>query len=247
MKALNSIQQGKNRTIFSSIHLILFTFICFMVLPGCTEYQYITVNSNLNKNENKEFNVENDTVSIKYKFSGQNFQLSQTIFNKLQVPLYIDWQRTNIIVNGNQISDSIYEDQAGYIAPLSKITIVSNPLMEQFINLKPLESIPQAVVNKGENNNWVMLTFDKGTTPLFFRNYLTLTTHDDFSYPMNIDNSFWFSNILQNMTSPSSETKSRSDQFYLQRTTGFGKVLGWTTGIAVIVLSVPFMTQENQE
>jgi len=247
MKALNSIQQGKNRTIFSSIHLILFTFICFMVLPGCTEYQYITVNSNLNKNENKEFNVENDTVSIKYKFSGQNFQLSQTIFNKLQVPLYIDWQRTNIIVNGNQISDSIYEDQAGYIAPRSKITIVSNPLMEQFINLKPLESIPQAVVNKGENNNWVMLTFDKGTTPLFFRNYLTLTTHDDFSYPMNIDNSFWFSNILQNMTSPSSETKSRSDQFYLQRTTGFGKVLGWTTGIAVIVLSVPFMTQENQE
>ena len=247
MKTLNSIQQGKNSTIFSNTHHILFAFICFIALSGCTEYQYITVNSNLNKNENKEFNVENDTVSIKYKLSGQNFQLSQTIFNKLQVPLYIDWQRTNIIVNGNQISDSIYEDQAGYIAPKSKITIVSSPLLEQFINLKPLESIPQAIVNKGETKDWVMLTFDKGTTPLFFRNYLTLTTHDDFTYPMNIDNSFWFSEILQNTSSPSVETQKRLDQFYLRRTTGFGKVLGWTTGIAVIVLSVPFMSQDNQE
>jgi len=247
MKTLNSFQRGKNKPVISFNYLILFASICVMALSGCTEYQYITLNSNLNKNENKEFNVENDTVSIKYKFSGQNFQLSQTIFNKLQVPLYIDWQRTSIIVNGKQLSDSIYEDQTGYIAPQSKITIVSNPLMEQFINLKPLEAIPQAVVNKGENNDWTLLTFDKETTPLYFRNYLTLTTHDDFTYPMNIDNSFWFSELLQNTSSPSFETKKRLDQFYLRRTTGFGKVLGWTAGIAVIVLCAPYMTQDNQE
>ena len=247
MKKSISGETGKNRAIFSSIHSILFALICILALSGCTEYQYIVVNSNLNKNDNKEFNIENDTVSIKYTFSGQNFRLSQTIFNKLQVPLYIDWQRTNIIVNGNQISDSIYENQAGYIAPLSKVTIVSNPLLEKFINLKPLESIPQAVVNKGVNKDWVMLTFDKETTPLYFRNYLTLTTHDDFTFPMNIDNSFWFSNILQNSTSPTSETTSRSNQFYLRRTTGFGKFMGWTAGIAVMVLSAPFLSQEYQE
>ena len=247
MKTLNSVQPGENRPIFSSNYLILCALICFITLSGCTEYQYVTVNSNLKKNDNKEFSVENDTVSIKYKFTGQNFQLSQTIFNKLQVPLYIDWQRTNIIVNGNQISDSIYEDQAGYIAPQSKITIVSSPLMEKFINLKPLEQIPQAIFNKGENNDWTLLTFDKATTPLYFRNFLTLTTHDDFTEPMNIDNSFWFSEILQNTSSPSVETKKRLDQFYLRRSTGFGKILGLTTGIAVIVLCAPYMTQENQE
>ena len=247
METLNSIQPEKSKTSFSSIHLFLYACICVIVLSACTDYQYITVNSNLKKTENKEFSIENDTVSIKYKFSGENFKLSQTIFNKLQVPLYVDWQRTNIIVNGNQISDSIYENQAGYIAPLSKVTIVSNPLLEKFINLKPLESIPQAVVNKGVNKDWVMLTFDKETTPLYFRNYLTLTTHDDFTFPMNIDNSFWFSNILQNSTSPTSETTSRSNQFYLRRTTGFGKFMGWTAGIAVMVLSAPFLSQEYQE
>ena len=247
MKTLNSVLPEEKRSIFSSIHPILFALLCVLALSGCTEYQYVTVNSNLKKNENKEFSVENDTVAIKYKFSGENFQLSQTIFNKLQVPLYIDWLRTNIIVNGKQLSDSIYENQAGYIAPQSRITIISNPLMEQFINLNPLEAIPQALVNKGENNEWTLLTFDKATTPLYFRNFITLTTHDDFTEPMNIDNSFWFSEILQNTSGPSSETKKRLDQFYLRRTTGFGKVLGWTTGIAVIVLCAPYMTTENPE
>jgi archaellum component FlaF (FlaF/FlaG flagellin family) len=247
METLNSVQPGKRNPIFSPIHLILSAFLCVITLSGCTEYQYVTVNSNLKKNENKEFSVENDTVSIKYKFSGENFKLSQTIYNKLQVPLYVDWLKTNIIVNGNQISDSIYEDQAGYIAPKSRITIVSNPLMEEFINLKPLETIPQAIVNKGENNDWTLLTFDKTTTPLYFRNFITLTTHDDFTYPMNIDNSFWFSEILQSNSGPSSDTKKRLDQFYLRRTTGFGKVLGWTAGVAVIVLCAPYIVNENPE
>jgi len=247
MGILNSVQPGKRNPIFTSIQLFLFAFLCVITLSGCTEYQYVTVNSNLKKNENKEFSVENDTVSIKYKFSGQNFQLSQTIYNKLQVPLYVDWLKTNIIVNGNQLSDSIYDNQAGYIAPQSKITIVSNPLMEEFINLKPLETIPQAIVNKGENNDWTLLTFDKATTPLYFRNFITLTTHDDFTDPMNIDNSFWFSEILQNTSGPSSETKKRLDQFYLRRTTGLGKVLGWTAGVAVVVLCAPYIANENPE
>jgi len=247
MGILNSVQPGKRNPIFTSIQLFLFAFLCVITLSGCTEYQYVTVNSNLKKNENKEFSVENDTVSIKYKFSGQNFQLSQTIFNKLHVPLYIDWQRTNIIINGNQLGDSIYNDQTGYIAPESKITIVSNPLLDQFINLKPLESIPNAVVNKGANEDWIMLSFNRKTSPLYFRNFLTLTAHDDFTNPMHIDNSFWFSEILQNTSSPSSETKKQSNQFYLRKTTGFGKFLGWTAGIAVIVLCAPYMTEENQE
>jgi hypothetical protein len=247
METLNSFQPGKSKTSFSSIYLFLCACICVIALSACTDYQYITVNSNLKKTESKEFSIENDTVSIKYKFSGENFKLSQTIFNKLQVPLYIDWLKTNIIVNGNQIGDSIYENQAGYIAPQSRVTIVSNPLMQQFINIKPLETIPQAIVNKGENNEWTLLTFDKTTTPLYFRNFLTLTTHEDFSGAINIDNSFWFSEILQNTSSPSDEVKKRSDQFYLRRTTGFGKFMGWTAGIAVVVLSVPFMANENPE
>jgi len=247
MKTLELNQPGKNKTIFSSIQLVLLVSACIVILSGCTVYQHITIESDLNKNDNKEFSIENDTVSIKYKFSGQNFQLSQTIFNKLHVPLYIDWQRTNIIINGNQLGDSIYNDQTGYIAPESKITIVSNPLLDQFINLKPLESIPNAVVNKGANEDWIMLSFNRKTSPLYFRNFLTLTAHDDFTNPMHIDNSFWFSEILQNTSSPSSETKKQSNQFYLRKTTGFGKFLGWTAGIAVIVLCAPYMTEENQE
>jgi len=199
----------------------------------------------LEKNKNNEYSIDNDTVSIKYKFSGENFLLSQTIFNKLEIPLYIDWDRTNVIVNGNNMLDSIYvEQQINYIAPKSQVTIVSNSLLDQFIDIKPLASIPKVVVNKGKDVDWTSLTFDKETTPIYLRNSIALTTHEDFTEPFTIRNSFWFSEILQNMTSPILETRSRFNQFYLRKTTGFGSFMNGVGAIAVVAILVLADTKE---
>ena len=129
----DSVQTRWDKNNLSCISLILVAFICIIALSSCTQYQYITLNSNLEKNKNNEYSIDNDTVSIKYKFSGENFLLSQTIFNKLEIPLYIDWDKTNVIVNGNDMLDSFYvEEQINYIAPKSQVTIVSNSLLDQF-------------------------------------------------------------------------------------------------------------------
>ena len=56
---------------------------------SCSQYQYISINSNLNHNEEKEFINENDTVLIKYTFADENIPLIITIYNKLQQPIYI--------------------------------------------------------------------------------------------------------------------------------------------------------------
>ena len=244
----NSAQTRRNKKNFVCIPLIVVAVICSIGLSSCTRYQYITLNSNLEKNDKNEFWIDNDTVSIKYLFSGNNFLLSQTIFNKLEIPLYIDWDRTNLIVNGNDMLDSLYvEQQINYIAPKSQATIISNSLLDQFINLKTLELIPGVGVNKGKNEGWKSFSFDKETTPVYLRNSIALTTHEDFTEPFYINNSFWFSEILQNMTGPTFETRNRSNQFYLRRSTGFGNFMSGVTTIAVVAILVLADTKEDNQ
>ncbi|MDD4968153.1 MAG: hypothetical protein PHT07_01870 [Paludibacter sp.] len=240
-----SVQTSRNKYNLAFTPLILAALVCIIALSSCTQYQYITLNSNLEKNKNNEFSIDNDTVSIKYNFSGENFVLSQTIFNKLEIPLYIDWDRTNVIVNGSDMLDSFYvEQQINYIAPKSQVTIVSNSLLYQFIDIKQLELIPKVGVNKGKNVDWTSLTFDKETTPVYLRNRIALTTHEDFTDPFYLNNSFWFSEILQNMTSPGFDTRNRSNQFYIRRTTGFGGFMNGVSAIAVVAILVLADTKE---
>jgi len=71
-------------------------FFCF----SCTTFQYVTVSSTgVAKNDHNEFVVENDSLRLIYNFSGQNGPIKISIYNKLDVPVYIDWQRSAVIVN----------------------------------------------------------------------------------------------------------------------------------------------------
>lgn len=66
---------------------------------GCMKYQYATVASNLATNDQQEFFVENDTLLIRYSFSGYGGPVNISIHNKLNVPLYVDWSRSALVVN----------------------------------------------------------------------------------------------------------------------------------------------------
>ena len=109
---------------------------CFILLSGCAQYQYVFIDSHLNQNDKKEFIKENDTVMVKYTFSGENMPITITIYNKLQQPLYIDWERSAVIINNVQVNGSFYHDgQISFIAPLSYAIVSSNELKNQFIDL----------------------------------------------------------------------------------------------------------------
>jgi len=78
-------------------------------LASCTAYHISTVNStNVTKDEGTgDFVRENDSLKIVYSFSGFKAPVSIQVFNKLDQPLYIDWQRSAIIV------DDIAQSYAG--------------------------------------------------------------------------------------------------------------------------------------
>ena len=87
-----------------SVGNIFYLFLCFLLLSGCSKFQYVYIDSHLQQNEKKEFTTENDTVMIKYSFAGKDFPITLTIFNKLNQPLYI----TNLMPVLNGTSNKVY-------------------------------------------------------------------------------------------------------------------------------------------
>lgn len=85
---------------------ILLLLICGMlVLSSCARYQYATIaSSNMSLTDNQDFVAENDTLLIRYSFNGRNAPVRLWIQNKLDVPVYIDWRQSALIVNDKAIS-----------------------------------------------------------------------------------------------------------------------------------------------
>jgi hypothetical protein len=170
---------------------------------------------------NKEFVFENDTIRINYSFAGENLPLTITLYNKLLQPIYIDLGRSPVVINNSQINESFYSDgQISFIAPLSYLTLSGKHLRDHFIdlNLKDQPNNETLATNLGINHS-----FNERTTPLYFRSILALTTNEDYTYPVFFDYSFWISDVLPTMARPSSVSSQKSNQFYIRKTTGFGK------------------------
>jgi hypothetical protein len=238
MKNVNHSLKKCNKALFKKNNLFFITCLCSLLLSGCFKYQYISVNSKLYQNEKKEFVCENDTVLILYTFSGQNFPINFTIYNKLEQPIYIDWVRSTVIMNNEQLNVPFYDyGQINFVAPRSYITIAKDGLRNRFFDLSPKDSLKKIVIGTSDGSlEGKRRSFNEGTTPIHFRSILALTTHEDFSSPAYIDNSFWISGITQSMANPSKLLYKPSNQFYLQETTGAGKCLGWTAAITILVL-----------
>lgn len=99
--------------------------LCFL-LTSCGTYQYMTVTStNMKQNDKQEFVLENDSIRLRYNFSGQNAPVSLAVENKLAKPMYIDWKRSALIVNSHAISYA----QGSLSVSGSTSTSISTPLI----------------------------------------------------------------------------------------------------------------------
>lgn len=83
----------------------------FVVLLGaCTQYQYVTLDSNVYRQDQQSFIWENDTVRIRYIFSGNSCPLTVQVYNKMTQPLYVDWKKS-AVVYGDGSRLSLWNDQ----------------------------------------------------------------------------------------------------------------------------------------
>ncbi|MCT4588242.1 MAG: hypothetical protein N4A71_10500 [Carboxylicivirga sp.] len=76
---------------------ILFSIVLF---SSCSSYQFATLKSDLEQPFSDGFIYENDTIQLHYAFNGLNCPLQLSIYNKLNQPIYIDYNRSSLIING---------------------------------------------------------------------------------------------------------------------------------------------------
>lgn len=207
-----------------------------IMISGCARYQYVFVDGHLSKNDKQEFIKDNDTVTIKYTFKGENLPVTLTIYNKLNQPMYIDWDRSVVVINNIQVDSPYYQDNlVRFIAPMSSVTVSSNSLRNQFIELD--KNDPRIHVSlTGGNMSGIRYSFNEESTPFFFRSVLALTTNEDFSLPTFYDYSFWVSDIIESENNPSSVSYSAPNEFSIRKETTTGKIFGWTVLIAASLL-----------
>jgi hypothetical protein len=76
------------------------------LLSACSTYQMNTLGSTNTIHDEKtgEFKTENDSVKITYSFAGHNVPIRVTIYNKLNEPAYVDWERSAFILNEKSIN-----------------------------------------------------------------------------------------------------------------------------------------------
>lgn len=75
-----------------------------LILAGCTpNAQLVTLRGNNVKPAAEGLVLDNDTLTLRYSFYSERGLMSLTLFNKLNVPLYVDWKKSAFIVGKDKM------------------------------------------------------------------------------------------------------------------------------------------------
>lgn len=96
--------------------VLIFVFLLVILLShtSCTKYYYSFIQSDhpdIHKNELGDFVQENDSVCVIYSFYGRDLPVNITVVNKMDKPLYVDWNQSALVVD--DITDFIGGNPTG--------------------------------------------------------------------------------------------------------------------------------------
>lgn len=85
------------------LKLLTFSFI-LISCKGVSYVQVINTDSDISKNYESFYLFENDSVKIAYSFWNESGLVSFSIFNKMNIPIYIDWKKSSYIDNSVKLN-----------------------------------------------------------------------------------------------------------------------------------------------
>jgi len=159
------------------MRITLFLLI-LLALSSCgPTYQYLTVDSSqLPKDQQKLFTMENDTMQLTYEFSGHGGQLTITVLNKTTQPLSVNWARSALINNGR--SFNLHGRDLQFIPPQTSISKVTLNLNESGGGIPRLPIPDTARTRKlyykdGSYVKYKAADFTEEGSPIQLKSYLT--------------------------------------------------------------------------
>lgn len=208
-----------------------------LLLAGCAQYQYAVVQSALPQNAKREFVAANDSVEVRYDFGGYYGPVKITAYNKLDTPLYIDWKKSSLIVNG--VARSYWEDKARIEAKADRdqsVLTVSQQLDIQGTVTRPdaISFLPPAASStfeftslrqgrfdvapwkhgRREKASTAMgavstraYAFEQHDSPMTYRSYLSFAFSEGAPPAFVFDNAFWVKGVFTTQMAPRSFVK----------------------------------------
>lgn len=175
---------------------------------------------------------------------------SAAVVNDLKISYWEDVASFSGVTDGSSVKISKYlelnsSDVNGTVKRKEKISfippqsgILNNPTYLRATFFEINQSIVREKVvyqTTAGPATFLKINFKENETPLSFRSFLTLSVKDDFSEPIYLAHNFWVSDIIKSNVNPESLLNKPLNQFYLQKATGFGTLMGCTfiTGLLV--------------
>lgn len=248
--------------------LVLLCLLC----AACNTYQYITVSSPLKAEHQQNFVFENDTVRLMYNFNGEEGPVAITIFNKLPVPLYVDWAKSALIVGdtrksysnkGMSLSAEVSGSETHWLNYSSQIATINGILnsgevsgfippkaqaKETLLTLNPTFFVlPNSNTKKSrrieEGVNVKYLSYQQGDSPFKFRSFFTLSTQPDLTSPIYFDHVFWVSDVFQTTLAPKN-FQVKPNRFHLKKVSEAGAAILGIGVIGAVVLGAHYESEK---
>lgn len=211
--------------------LILLTMLSFLFSSCASTYFYSYLNAETpetTKIENGDFVFENDSLWIAHCFNGENAPIQVTVYNKLDVPLYVDWTKSVLIIQDQAISfvgnvmrfegsANTYRNMYDRIAISDISGKMNTPINVSFIPPKTKVSNTNLNLNFGiesmnrqpykstymgnklsERKTVKRADFSSENAPFKFTSYITIYTNPD--KPQAYEQDFYISSLIKTNT-----------------------------------------------
>lgn len=208
------------------IKIFLFYITLCLVFCSCSStYYYATLDSTnpyLEKLDEGDFIYENDSLWIMYSFEGEDAPIKIAVFNKLDIPLYVDWNRSSLIIDNTAYSynDGIIE----HFAESESTTYDSWFGAKTYTNISGITKLPENVTfippNSKINHQTLRLSakFDDIDTKNFRRKKIVTNNQDELATIQSMNYEYEnsplrFSSFLTVYTNPD-EYQDYQSEFY---------------------------------
>lgn len=226
--------------------IMLVSFCLTVFLGSCSKkalvFETRPINASIFRDDKNYFVFENDSIRMVYSFWAREGSMAFSIYNKLSVPLYVNWKRSSLVLNSQKTDYWTDETVSSTTARATGAAVVNyaSPVY-QLIGLTAMSSVsyaqtnsmrpekvtfiaPQSYVFKIKDGlligalptnsfEWKkdqftfksrkktikgeFAAFTEESTPIIFRNFLSISTSEDFIGERYIDHTFYVDKLLR--------------------------------------------------
>ncbi|MDL2215382.1 hypothetical protein LJC00_04255 [Dysgonomonas sp. OttesenSCG-928-M03] len=231
---------------------IFITITFILIFNSCTSYTYFYSTMSTNdpytfKNNQGEFVLQGDSIDVIYNFNGMNAPITVGVYNKMSIPIYIDWRKSGVVIDNHSATykepldiyaayggDTSIVDFGRYLNDPEGICTIkpgtrSNTQVLELTNFNfhkiPKDRFQYNHIEKNANNDLSKLKrilYTEEDSPIYVETFLSIyESANNISEPLIFETAFYMSELInaesKKPSDLSNKKNERGDFFYVKR------------------------------